>query len=63
MIPTSKRILVINIISDGREKTVCPLTINESEMMPGNCTMLEVYAEQYGVQSEKKAYVVCYHSK
>ena len=51
------------MISDEREKTVCPMTLKETDMMEDNCTKLEVYAKQYGVQSEKKAYIICYHSK
>ena len=52
-----------HVISDVREVTVCPLTIKESDMTPDECMTLEVYAEQYCVQSEKKHYTVCYKSK
>ena len=49
--------------SDERNSTVCPLTVNESEMTAGECMTLEVYAEQYGVESKKKAHNVCYYGK
>ena len=39
------------------------MTLNETEMVAGECTKLEVYAEQYGVRSEKKVYDVCYDGK
>ena len=55
--------MAINLILDVKDTTACPLTLKESDMMPGNCTTLEVYAEQYGVKSEKKAYNVCYAGK
>ena len=48
------------MISDERATTVCQLTLNEIEMTAGECMSLQVYAKQYGVQSEKKAYTVCY---
>ena len=32
-------------------------------MAAGECMSLVVYAEQYGVQSEKKACNVCYNGK
>ena len=51
------------MILDGRNTTLCPLTLNESNMTIDGCMTLEVYAEQFGVQSEKKAYTVCYNSK
>ena len=51
------------MILDGRNKTLCPLTLKESEMTAGNCTKLEVHAEQYGVQSKKIGYTVCYLGK
>ena len=43
-----------------RVATVCPLTIKEAEMTAGKCMELEVFAEQYDVQSEKKAHKICY---
>ena len=54
---------IINVISDERNATDCPLTLKESDMRLGECITLEVYAEQYGVQSEIKNYTVCYNSK
>ena len=51
------------MISDEGNVTLCPLTLKESEMTPGNCTPVEVHAEQYGVVSDKKIYVVCYYGK
>ena len=53
----------INVISDEKDTTICPLTLHESEMTAGDCIRLEVYATQYGVQSKKKAYNVCYKGK
>ena len=32
-------------------------------MTLGECMILEVHAEQYGVQSEMKVYNVCYYGK
>ena len=51
------------MISDEREITLCPLTLNETEMTADECMTLEVYAEQYGVKSQNKTYTVCYGSK
>ena len=50
-------------VSDERNATVCRLTLHESEMTAGNCSALEVFAEQYGVVSDKKDYVVCYYGR
>ena len=50
------------ILVEG-EATACPLTLKESNMTIDECMTLEVYAEQYGVRSESKAYTVCYNSK
>ena len=52
-----------NVISDDRETTYCPLTLMESDLDVGECMTLEVYAEQYGVQSEKKSFTACYDGK
>ena len=54
---------MINLISDEGSTTVCQLTLNETEMTAGECMTIEVYAKQYGVQSEKKIYSVCYDGK
>ena len=56
-------LVVTGVILDERNATVCPFTLNESEMIPGDCITLEVHAEQYGVQSEMKVYTVCYYGK
>ena len=50
-------------ISDENAMAVCPLTLKESDLRYGECITLDVYAEQYGVCSEKKSFVVCYHGK
>ena len=54
---------VINVISDERSATICPLTLKESEITAGDCVGLEVHAEQYGVQSQMKFVDVCYDGK
>ena len=56
-------LLVLNLISDEGGTTVCQLRLSEREMTAGGCMTLEVYAKQYGVQSEKKIYSVCYDGK
>ena len=48
------------MISDERHDTVCPLILNESEMTAGECITMTVFAEQYGVLSDKIAYDICY---
>ena len=58
-----KEFKIIDVISDYREATVCPLILKESEMTAGECITLEVYAEQYGVSSEKKVFGICYVGK
>ena len=45
--------------SDEREAT-SQLTLKESEMTAGECMAVDVYAEHYGVRSEKKTYNICY---
>ena len=54
---------LIYVFSDQGNVTVCPVTLNETELKADDCLTLEVYAEQYGVQSEKKVYNVCYYGK
>ena len=54
---------VFNVISDERSKTVCPLILKEPDMIAGNCKILDVYAEQYGMQGKKKTYTICYYGK
>ena len=57
------RCKVINVISDQKDIITCPWTLAESEITAGDCITLEVYAEQYGVQSERKTFHVCYNGK
>ena len=51
------------MISDVKNTTVCPYALKEPEMTAGDTTTLEVYAEQYGLLSEKIVYAISYYGK
>ena len=51
------------VVSSDERKATSQFTLKESEITTGECMSLEVYADHYGVQSEKKVYNVCYEGE